>query len=150
MAALADFHFLRPAWLLALVPCALLAWRFLRRRNHPALWSELIDPALLPALLVPDGGARRNALPWLLLAGWSLAVLGLAGPAWERLPEPVHRASDPLIIALDLATDARLRAALAPITRDAAVLVVAQRWPSTSVARSAPPRASDASTSVTS
>ena len=29
--------------------------------------------------------------------------------------------------ALDLATDARLRAALAPYTRDAAVLIVAQR-----------------------
>lgn len=102
MAALADFHFLRPAWLLALLPCALLALWFLRRRARPALWSELIDPALLAALLLPATGARRNALPWLLLAGWTLAVLGLAGPAWERLPEPVHRASDPLIIALDL------------------------------------------------
>ncbi len=102
MAALADFHFLRPAWLLALLPCALLAFWFLRRRARPALWSELIDPALLAALLLPATGARRNALPWLLLAGWALAVLGLAGPAWERLPEPVHRASDPLIIALDL------------------------------------------------
>ncbi len=103
MAALADFHFLRPAWLLALLPCALLAFWFLRRNARPALWSELIDPALLAALLLlPATGARRNALPWLLLAGWALAVLGLAGPAWERLPEPVHRASDPLIIALDL------------------------------------------------
>ncbi len=102
MAALADFHFLRPAWLLALLPCALLAFWFLRRRARPALWSELIDPALLAALLLPESGGRRNALPWLLLAGWALAVLGLAGPAWERLPEPVHRASDPLIIALDL------------------------------------------------
>ncbi len=102
MAALADFHFLRPAWLLALLPCALLAFWFLRRRARPALWSELIDPALLAALLLPEGAGRRNALPWLLLAGWALAVLGLAGPAWERLPEPVHRASDPLIIALDL------------------------------------------------
>lgn len=102
MAALADFHFLRPAWLLALLPCALLAFWFLRRRARPALWSELIDPALLAALLLPEGAGRRNALPWLLLAGWALAVLGLAGPAWERLPEPVHRASDALIIALDL------------------------------------------------
>ncbi|MBP9034025.1 MAG: VWA domain-containing protein, partial [Pseudomonadales bacterium] len=102
MAALADFHFLRPAWLLALLPCALLAYAFLRRRARPALWSELIDPALLAALLLPESGGRRNALPLLLLAGWALAVLGLAGPAWERLPEPVHRASDPLIIALDL------------------------------------------------
>lgn len=102
MAAFADFHFLRPVWLLALLPCALLAFWFLRRRARPALWSELIDPALLAALLLPESGARRNALPWLLLAGWTLAVLGLAGPAWERLPEPVHRASDPLIIALDL------------------------------------------------
>jgi Ca-activated chloride channel family protein len=102
MAALADFHFLRPAWLLALLPCALLAFWFVRQRARPALWSELIDPALLAALLLPESAGRRNALPWLLLAGWALAVLGLAGPAWERLPEPVHRASDPLIIALDL------------------------------------------------
>lgn len=110
---LADFHFLRPWWLLALLPCALLVLWFARRRRRPALWSTLIDPALLGHLLLPAQANHRGALPLALLAGWTLAVLGLAGPAWERLPEPLHRSGEALIVALEL--DASMRATdLAP------------------------------------
>ena len=100
--ALQAFHFLRPWWLLALLPAWLLARACLRGNAASAGWARVIDPALLHALMLPQT-ARRSALPLgLLLAGWSLAVIGLAGPAWERLPEPVHRRGDALVVALDL------------------------------------------------
>lgn len=102
--ALQAFHFLRPWWLLALLPALLLAPACLRGNAASAAWARVIDPALLEALMLPRT-TRRNALPlWLLLAGWSLAVIGLAGPAWERLPEPVHRRGDALVVALDLSS----------------------------------------------
>ncbi len=111
--AFADFHFLRPWWLLALLPCALLALWFARRSRRPALWSTLIDPVLLGHLLLPAQASHRGALPIVLFTGWTLAVLGLAGPAWERLPEPLHRSGEALIVALEL--DASMRATdLAP------------------------------------
>ncbi len=99
---LQDFHFLRPLWLIALPPALLLAWWSLRRSNGSAALARVIEPRLLAALLLPQT-IRGSALPLALLAaGWTLAVLGLAGPAWERLPEPVHRRGDALVIALDM------------------------------------------------
>ena len=112
-ALLTDFHFLRPWWLLALLPCALLTLWLARRHRRPPVWGELIDPMLLPHLLLPSDAKRSKALPMLLFGGWTLGVLALAGPAWERLPEPVERSNDALIIALEL--DASMRATdLAP------------------------------------
>jgi Ca-activated chloride channel family protein len=105
--ALADFHFLRPAWLLALLPCALLALWLRRNAAQGSLWHTLIDPALLDALLLRDAPRRQGALPLLLLAGWTIATIALAGPAWERLPQPVNRANDALVIALDLGSTMR-------------------------------------------
>lgn len=99
---LADFHFLRPWWLLALLPCALLVAWFARTHGRSSPWGRLIDPLLLQHLLLPAQTHRSLALPVLLLGGWALAVIALAGPAWEQLPEPVQRNNDALIIALEL------------------------------------------------
>lgn len=98
----ADFHFLRPWWLLLLPLTSLLAWWCLRPSRAGGGWRAVIDPALLPALLLPGEGASSRWPRALLLLGWLLAVLGLAGPAWERLPEPVERRGDALVIAIDL------------------------------------------------
>ena len=100
--SVAAFHFMRPWWLLALIPCALLALRYARQHHPSAAWRELIDPALLEKLLLPQTGTRSRALPLLLFTGWLLGVLALAGPSWERLPEPAQRSQDALIIALGL------------------------------------------------
>ena len=99
---LADFHFLRPWWLLALLPALLLALRCVRAGSRPSAWSRAIDPALLTALLREGGSGGSRVALGLLGLGWTVAVLGLAGPAWERLPEPVHRRGDALVVALDL------------------------------------------------
>src|SRR6185437_12708136 len=54
-----------------------------------------------------------------------------AAPAAGHRPRPGPQAGDlplrRLFSALDLGTDARLRAALRPVTADAAVIIVAQR-----------------------
>lgn len=101
-ALLNDFHFLRPGWLLALLPCIALAVWLRRAQGNRSAWHRVIDPALLQVLLLPAAGSSRSRAPWLLLSAWALAVLALAGPAWERLPEPVHRRQDALVIAFDL------------------------------------------------
>ena len=36
------------------------------------------------------------------LCGWVLAVVALAGPAWERLPVPAFRSEEALVVAFDL------------------------------------------------
>lgn len=100
--ALALLHFLRPWWLLAIVPAVLLAWYWARRRAADSHWESAIAPQLLEVLL--ERGARRRSrhLPWLTALVLSAAAIGLAGPTWERLPQPVERKTDALVIVFDL------------------------------------------------
>ncbi|HEU4627943.1 MAG TPA: VWA domain-containing protein [Steroidobacteraceae bacterium] len=98
---LAAFHFLHPWWLLALPPLlALAAWLTWQQRRD-GTWSRLVDSQLLDALRLTEG--RRGRSPWPLIAVvWTLAVLALAGPSWERLETPAFRAPDAWVLVLDL------------------------------------------------
>lgn len=97
-----DFHFLRPWWLLAVVPLAALLWAWYRRRRGGGDWRPFCDPALLPHILIDAPGRGGRGPLWLAALAGSLAVLALAGPVWERLPAPVFRNLSALVVVLDL------------------------------------------------
>ncbi len=102
-AALARFHFERPAWLLA-VPLllALAAW-LARRSVSGSGWSTLIDAPLLAALRLPEPTVATRASPWPWLAvAWTLAALALAGPTWQREPAAANSTPDGWVLVLDL------------------------------------------------
>ena len=62
----------------------------------------MVDPGLLPFLLQEGGGGRRW-LPLALVAlGWTLTVLALANPTWQRLPTPAFRTDAARVLVLDL------------------------------------------------
>ncbi|WP_287596077.1 VWA domain-containing protein [Thermomonas sp.] len=108
-AALAQLHFVRPWWLLALLLVPLLAWRLRARARRRSGWREAVDAHLLPHLLEPGGSATGGA--WtrrLALLGLLLALLALAGPSLRKQPQPLWQSRQPLVLALDLS-----RAALA-------------------------------------
>ncbi|PYE35295.1 Ca-activated chloride channel family protein [Idiomarina fontislapidosi] len=98
---MADFHFLRPIWLLALVPLAFLYWRILFIRKHQSGWHQWL-PKHLSQVLVNSGGkvtfwsAHRLGLFWLV------ATLALSGPTWERLPQPVYQLDSGQVVVLDM------------------------------------------------
>jgi Ca-activated chloride channel family protein len=98
--ALDAFHFLRPLWLLALLPLAGLWWAVRRGHSRPAPAPAGIAPHLRAALTV-GGDARRRLLP---IDGVALALallaIGAAGPTWSRQPDPFAAQSAPLVIAL--------------------------------------------------
>jgi Ca-activated chloride channel family protein len=98
-----TFHFIRPWCLLGLLPVAWFCWRMVSHRRDAGAWARWCDPALLPYILdrTVSGRDSRWSLPVFTLTGL-LAVLALAGPAWERLPSPVFRNNTALVIALDL------------------------------------------------
>jgi Ca-activated chloride channel family protein len=99
---LAEFHFIRPYWLLALIPYLAILAVMLRNKLSQGNWSAVCDAALLPYLLQEKA---VNQSRWPLTAGALaalLAIVALAGPTWERLPSPVFRNDSALIIALDL------------------------------------------------
>lgn len=100
--ALGDFHFLRPLWLLVLVPIAinyaLMRWRTSAR----AQWKQLIAPHLLEHLLVGRGSSGRVRPEHLTTALLAIGTLAVAGPTWQREVSPFAEDTAPLVIALDL------------------------------------------------
>jgi Ca-activated chloride channel family protein len=97
-----QFHLLRPQWLLALPPLLLAAWWMLRHRLFSRGWQAVIDPQLLPHVLMGRPG-RSGRLPVLLFVGVGcLVIIALAGPVWSKLPQPVFSQQSALVIALDL------------------------------------------------
>ena len=99
---LANFHFLRPMWLLALLPGLLMAFFLWRQRRRGGTWHQVIDQNLLPYLIDTQQSGSKSAPLFLLLVTWLLASIALAGPTWTRLPQPTQQSSDALIILLDL------------------------------------------------
>lgn len=102
MNLLHDFHFLRPWWLLALLPLALLLWWHQRRQQASGVWQRVIDAALLQHL-VDNIQQQATRKAWGALAfAWLASCIALAGPTWQRLPQPVLQQQDALVIVLDL------------------------------------------------
>lgn len=100
----AEFQFLRPGWLFALLPFGVLVWSALRGRHRGGAWSKVCDPALLPFVLEHGNAVYRGRPGWLLALAGALAITALAGPVWERVPVPVFRGDSALVIALDLSS----------------------------------------------
>ena len=97
-----DFHFLRPLWLFALPLLWLLVYWLARRRRNDGDWSALIDAELLPSLRL-DAGSAAGMRPWpLLVLLWTIGVLALAGPSWERIQTTAFRAPADWVFVLDL------------------------------------------------
>lgn len=104
MSAIAQFHFLRPAMLLALLGVPALLWLARRTRAVPGAWRAAIDPHLLPHLLARGSTRRGNATAALICISYALAVLALAGPTWRQVEQPLWQTRQPLVIAVDLSS----------------------------------------------
>ena len=94
------FHFIHPLWLLALLPLlCLIAW--CARGLGDGAWAKIIDPELLPLLRLEE--AKRAQSPWILWALiWTLAVLALASPSWQRRAADAFDAPSAWVLMLDL------------------------------------------------
>lgn len=97
-----NFHFLRPLWLLAILPALVFVGALWRVNSVVTAWDRAIDKSLLPFLLDRSKNASQRTPLLLLLAAWILSSLALAGPVWEQLPQPVQKREDALVIVLDL------------------------------------------------
>ncbi len=97
-----DVHFIRPEWLWVIPVVLAVAILLARRTLKEGSWLNVIDPALAPHVLT---GSTRQAstLPWWLVAiAGTLACVSLAGPAFERIEQPVYRSDQAMVVALDM------------------------------------------------
>jgi Ca-activated chloride channel family protein len=101
-AIIEQLHFLRPGWLLLLILLVVVLWLLLVRRYDSGSWREVIDERLRPFVLSDSGQNQREWTRWIPAAVALLAIIALAGPTWERLPQAVYHKDSALVIALDL------------------------------------------------
>ncbi|MBT3204927.1 MAG: VWA domain-containing protein [Gammaproteobacteria bacterium] len=97
-----ELQLLRIEWLLMLIPLFLLGWFFWSKKLFSRDWQSVIDPRLLPHLLVGKAGSKNI---WLLLFWISIGMImifALSGPVWKKLPLPVFKQQSALVIVLDL------------------------------------------------
>lgn len=105
---LADFHLLRPLWLVALLPVILLCWLLHYYRHDSSPWQQLIARHLQTAVLIGQQVQRKQ--PWalpLLAFCWLLAVLALSGPTWQKLPQPALTIKKATVLVMDMSMSMR-------------------------------------------
>jgi len=98
--ALQSFHFIRPWWLLSLLPAALLICLIWKHQDSTHSWRKIMDPHLL-AVLMTGQNSQKPLRPLTLMAVvWMLSALALAGPSWSLEPSPFAQDQAALIIVL--------------------------------------------------
>lgn len=101
MSSFELFHLLRPWILLLLIPGWVVVWWLLRQQNDMLRWKTIVNPELLPHLLVPSGEkASRMQAPWHLGIVWTVIVLALSGPAWKLKPVPFAQDEAQIVIVM--------------------------------------------------
>lgn len=99
---LTELHFIRPYWLLSLIPYLVILSVLLKNKLQQGNWTQVCDAELLPYLL-QQKAVKQSHLPLTAgaLAGL-LSIVALAGPTWQRLPSPVFKNDSAVVIALDI------------------------------------------------
>lgn len=99
---LTNFHFLRPWWFVALLPVSLAFVFMLNQYRRQTQWTSLIDNKLLPFLMDGEFSSRQKMPLYGVLVAWVLACIALAGPTWEKQPQPLQKDISALVILWDM------------------------------------------------
>jgi Ca-activated chloride channel family protein len=98
-----SLHFIRPLWLFLLPLVVILPWAWKRTRRPAGDWSRVCDPHLLRWLSVKQVSEQRgHGGPWLAALALLIAILALAGPSWQKLPDASFSARGARVLLVDL------------------------------------------------
>ncbi len=96
-----ELHFMHPVWfwLLLLIP---LVWVLgLLRSQRRGQWEHIVDKQLMPFVL-SGKETSLGFIPLILLSiALLLAVIAMAGPAWEKREVPVFHNQQAVVVAMD-------------------------------------------------
>lgn len=99
-----GLYWLRPWWLLALLPVLFLLFPLTVQSWRNTAWSKACDPHLLSHLLI--GHSTRAAIlkKCIVLLGFLLATIALAGPCYKTRVAPIFQLNTARVIVFDLST----------------------------------------------
>ena len=94
-------HFIRPEWLLALIPLAMVLMFIKKNHGASSSWDQYIAPHLANILLSRTDKKRSHNIAYLAMA-WCIAVVALSGPAIDKTPLPVYESAQGRVIVMDM------------------------------------------------
>lgn len=105
-----NFHFIRPWWLLAFLGLFLMLLLLKKMRYYQSPWQRFL-PAHLAIALVENSqnktahasspsSQKRYGLKPLIIG--TCTILALAGPAWQKLPQPVYQLERGAVVIMDM------------------------------------------------
>lgn len=103
-----NFHFIRPAWLLAFFALFLVLFLLKRMRYYQSPWQRFLPSHLASALLENTNSfstksATSSSSFWLkpFIIGCCI-IIALAGPAWQKIPQPVYQLDRGAVLIMDM------------------------------------------------
>ncbi len=102
-----DWQWLRPLWLLGLLPLIVTWWWVIRRHQAGSGWDAWVDAELQPYVLSSPSPGSKIPVHLLFLC-WLLCVLVLAGPVWQQQPVPVYESRPSLVAVMDVSPSMNL------------------------------------------
>jgi Ca-activated chloride channel family protein len=105
--ALNEFHFIRSQWLWAIIPLLIIVALIRYVHKQQSGWQSVLASHLYQHLITTAG--IKKVRPPLFLLGfcWILATIALAGPTWERLPQPVYQLNTGKVVLIDMSLSMR-------------------------------------------
>ena len=94
-------HFIRPEWLLALIPLAILLVLLKKNQGSSSSWNQYIAPHLANILLSNSNKKQSRSIIYLIFS-WLIAVIALAGPAIDKTSLPVYESAQGRVIVMDM------------------------------------------------
>ena len=102
-----QLHFLRPQWLWALIPAAVIYGliRSVKHRQNQA--TNMINDVLYNYLTQGGSQTQSTQRLWPLLLGAVLAIVAMAGPTAQKIPKPVYDIAQAKVIVMDMSLSMR-------------------------------------------
>ncbi|MGF1876486.1 VWA domain-containing protein [Photobacterium frigidiphilum] len=95
-----QFHFIRPYWLLVLIPlCVVVYLRWKQEADEQ--WQQFLPSHLRQVLTIGETSWKKHLPLKLLTVSMVLAILVCAGPSWQREASPFGEDKSSLLVVLD-------------------------------------------------
>ncbi|QBZ82042.1 membrane protein [Hydrogenovibrio crunogenus] len=98
-----TLHFLRPFWLISFIPAFWLIWKLWQMTGQKGAWNNIIAPEFRSVLLGKK--SEESFFPWATLGLailWSIIIIALSGPTWQKVELPAEKNRQGSVILLDL------------------------------------------------
>lgn len=99
--AFSNFHFIRPLWLLAILGLIFSLYLLKKMRIKKSGWQGILPQHLANALINKKESSKPTSLILPFIIGL-LAIIAMAGPSWQKLPQPVYQLARGSVLIMDM------------------------------------------------